>query len=55
MDISFAISIAVMIAGLILYFIAAPPKPCEVGRLMFFAGLLAALLKFAGRAALHIG
>ena len=54
MDISFAISIAVMIAGLILYLVAAG-KPNELGRIMFAAGLLAALLKFAGRAALHIG
>lgn len=55
MNLSLAISVAVMIAGLIMYLLAAPPKPQEIGRLMFFAGLLAALLKFAGEASLRIG
>lgn len=54
MDISLAISVAVMIAGLVLYFLAIPPKPQEVGRLLFFAGLFVALLKFAGTASLSI-
>jgi len=53
MNISVALSIAVMLAGLILYLVAAPPKPQEVGRLMFFAGLLVSLLRFAGVATLH--
>lgn len=54
MDLTFAISIAVMIAGLVIYFVSSA-KPMEIGKLMFFAGLLAALLKFAGRASLHVG
>lgn len=54
MDISFAISVAVLIAGLILYLVASG-KPSDIGRIMFAAGLLAALLRFAARAALHIG
>ncbi len=55
MDLSLAISVAVLIGGLVLYLVSAAPKPSEVGRIMFFAGLLAALLKFAGSASLRIG
>lgn len=55
MDLYFALSVVVMVAGLILYLVAAPPKPQEIGRLMFFAGLLVALLRFAGHASLRIG
>lgn len=55
MNISFAIPIAVMIVGLILYYFIASAKTQEVGRLMFFAGMFVAMLKFAGSASLHIG
>lgn len=55
MDISLALSVAALVAGVVLYFVAKAPKPMEIGRLMFFAGLLASLLRFAGHAALHIG
>jgi hypothetical protein len=53
MDISFGLSVAATIAGLIMYYVASN-KTMEVGRLMFFAGLLATLLKIAGRAGFHI-
>lgn len=55
MDISFAFPAAVSLAGAALYLIASAPKVVEIGRLLFFAGLLVFLLHFAGRAALHIG
>lgn len=55
MDISLAISVAVMIAGLVLFLVSSAAKPMKIGRIMFFAGLLVALLKFAGRASLHVG
>lgn len=38
------LSLLVCIAGLILYLVTLPPKATEVGRIMFFAGLLALLL-----------
>lgn len=55
MDISFALSIAVLIAGLVIYLVVKEGKAVEVGRLMFFAGLLVTLLRFGGHAALHVG
>lgn len=50
-DLHLAVSVAVMVIGLVLYLVNwRPPttKPGEVGRLAFFAGLLVALLQFAG-------
>ena len=38
------LSAAISIAGLILYLISTPPKPTEVGRIMFFCGLFVFLL-----------
>jgi Na+/phosphate symporter len=55
MNLSFALSVAVCIAGVILYFVSAASKPQEVGRIMFAMGLLATLLKFAGEASLRVG
>jgi hypothetical protein len=55
MDISLGLSVAVMLVGLVLYLVSAPAKPQEIGRLMFAFGLLAALLRFAGSASLHVG
>lgn len=55
MNLSFGLSIAVMVAGLVLYLVSAAPKPQEVGRIMFAMGLLATLLRFAGQASLHVG
>lgn len=54
MDISFAISIVVMLVGLVLYWITAG-KPQRIGEIMFAFGLLATLLKFAGHASVRIG
>lgn len=54
MDISLAISLVVMFVGLFIYWFSVG-KLLEIGRIMFFSGLLAALLKFSGHAALHIG
>lgn len=50
-----ALSIAVMLVGLAVYLLTSTPKPMELGRLMFFAGLLVALLRFAGAATVHLG
>lgn len=55
MDISIALPFLVAVAGLALFVFASGAKSVEVGRLMFFGGLLAGLLRFAGHAALHIG
>ena len=54
MNLSFGLSIAVTLAGLILYWVGST-KPAEIGRIMFAMGLLATLLKFAGQASLHVG
>lgn len=53
MDLYFGVAVVVMIVGLILYLVATPPKPAEVGRLMFFGGLFVALLRAWGHVALH--
>ena len=55
MGFSFAISVAVFIVGLCLYFLVTNPKVQEVGKIMFAVGLLVALLKFAGHASVQIG
>ncbi len=47
MNLSLAISVAVMIVGLVLYLVATPPRPNEIGRLMFVTGLLVTLLRTA--------
>ena len=43
------LSLLVALVGLIIYLAVRPdnPKPMEVGRIMFFAGLLAFLLRFS--------
>lgn len=55
MNISVGISIAVCLIGLVLYLVAAAPKPQEIGRIMFAMGLLATLMRFAGEASLRLG
>lgn len=55
MNLSFALSVAVLVAGLVVYLLSSQPKPQEVGRIMFAMGLLATLLRFAATAALHVG
>lgn len=55
MNISFGLSIAVMLVGAILYWISANTKVQELARIAFAMGLLATLLKFAGNASLHLG
>lgn len=40
------LSIAIAIIGVIMYAIATNPKAMEIGRIMFFCGLLAFLLNF---------
>ena len=43
------LSLLISLVGLIIYLAVRPdnPKPMEVGRIMFFAGLLAFLLRFS--------
>lgn len=36
--------------GMVVYWMAAPPKAQELGRLMFFAGILVTLFAFSGHA-----
>jgi hypothetical protein len=48
------IPLAVCLVGLLLYVLASNPKVAEVGRLMFFAGLLAALLASGGKWSVHL-
>jgi hypothetical protein len=43
------LSILVLIFGLLLYAMAEKPKPQEIGKICFFAGLLAALLQLGGQ------
>lgn len=52
MDISLALSVVSLVAGLVLYLISTG-KVQDVGRIMFAAGLLATLLRFGGHVALH--
>ena len=42
-----AIALLVALAGLLMYGFAANPKLQEVGRIMFFDGLLVTLLRFS--------
>lgn len=46
-------SVLAMLVGLLMYALCANPKLQEIGRLSYFAGILAFLLKFAST--LHIG
>lgn len=46
------LSLLVLIIGLIVYALAKEPKPQEIGKIMFFAGLLAFLLQGPGKALL---
>lgn len=45
--ITLAISVVVMLLGLLLYCMAANPKYAECGRIMFFCGLLVSLLRIS--------
>lgn len=45
-----AIALLVAVAGLLLYALAANPKVQEIGRIMFFDGLLVTLLRFSEKA-----
>ncbi len=49
---SIYLSLAVALAGCLVYAFATNPKLVEIGKLSFFAGLLAFLLEF--RTALHL-
>lgn len=49
-----ALCLVVALIGLALFFFVKGPEGKEAGRLMFFAGLLVFLLRFAGSAALHL-
>lgn len=44
-----AIPLAVALLGLILYLLTSNPKGTEVGRILFWVGLLVGLLRFAGQ------
>ncbi len=52
MNVSFALSVAVLLVGLALYLLPTSTKPQEIG---FAAGLLVTLLRFAGEAFFRIG
>jgi Na+/phosphate symporter len=39
----------VCLVGLVLFFLSERPKVLEAGKIMFFCGLLASLLQFAGK------
>lgn len=54
MDAYFALSVVVLVVGLMLMLVAVG-KAQDVGRCMFLAGLTAALIRFGGHASLHIG
>lgn len=55
MNLSFIVALVVMIVGGIMYRVSfTGPKTQEIGRLMFFAGLLVVLFRLASGAALHI-
>ena len=41
------LSLLVAIIGLIVYLMAEKPKPVEVGRILFWTGVLAFLLRFS--------
>jgi len=43
------LSLLVAVVGLVAYLYFDQPKPAEIGRLAFFAGLLVFLLTFAGK------
>ena len=46
------VSLLVALIGVLVYAFAANPKLSEIGRLSFFAGLLAFLIQFSGRVSL---
>jgi hypothetical protein len=52
MQITFAIPLAVMLVGLLMYGLTGG-KPSDIGRVMFACGLLVTLFQVAGRA-LHV-
>lgn len=53
MNLSFGLSVAVMLAGLVM--MAINKRWAEIAYIAFAMGLLATLLKMAGVASLHIG
>lgn len=55
MTISLALPILAWILGLLLYFLPLNPKIQEVGRILFFCGILATLFLFGGSGGLRIG
>ena len=48
------IPILVTVVGLLMYVLLSQPKAVEIGRIMFWVGLLATLLGSAGHAAISI-
>ena len=52
MTLSFALCVAVLLLGLVLYYLTTG-KPQELGRIMFAVGLLVTLLRFSGTLTLH--
>lgn len=44
MSITLTAPLIVAVAGVVIYALAMPAKPAEIGRLMFACGLLAALI-----------
>ena len=49
------LSLLLCLIGLVAYLVVAHAKAAEIARLTFAVGLLAFLLTFASRAAIHIG
>ena len=48
------LSVLVALVGLLMYALCLNPKLAEIGRIMFWTGLLATLLRFAG-VPFHLG
>jgi len=48
--VTLAIAAVVALVGLVVYVLASNAKAQEIGRILFFAGVLALLLLFGGRA-----
>ncbi len=51
---SIALAVLVLVVGLVLFLVCAG-KAQQIGLAMFTAGLIAALIRFAGEASLRIG
>lgn len=50
--ISIGLAVAVMVVGLVMFILCTSATPKEIGRLMFFAGMLVVLL--GSKTALHL-